>query len=168
VAGSSAFNGHDRATFNGHDRATFNGHDRATDGLEATRSFAAVVETGPIFVDISGRRGRRITWVTAAFAVVGLLFVGGLWFSQVGPAVKPEYVVPCQRVPATSDAPASPVFPARSAARSPRASEAATPSPTSSAPADACSIPTPLPLPLLGWSALAWSASGEPRFGGGS
>jgi hypothetical protein len=37
----------------------------------------------PVFVDDTGHRGRRLAWVAAVAALIGLLLIAAFWISQV-------------------------------------------------------------------------------------
>jgi hypothetical protein len=50
---------------------------------EATsRIYPSGKDAAPVFVDDSGKRGRMLTWVSLAVAVLLLGLVAALWFSQ--------------------------------------------------------------------------------------
>jgi hypothetical protein len=50
---------------------------------EATgRIYPSGKDAAPVFVDDSGKRGRLLTWVSLAVAVLLLGLVAALWFSQ--------------------------------------------------------------------------------------
>jgi hypothetical protein len=52
-------------------------------GQRTGRIYWPVPERRPVFVDDSGRRGRRLAWLAVLLAVLGLALVVALWVSQV-------------------------------------------------------------------------------------
>jgi hypothetical protein len=63
----------------------------------------------PVFVDDTGRRRRLLTWVAFGLALLGLVLVALLWFSQTGVWVSPGAEPRCEAVTAAGCVPAEPV-----------------------------------------------------------
>jgi hypothetical protein len=57
---------------------------RVPENSDATsRIYPSGKDDTPVFVDDSGKRGRLLTWLSLAFALLVLGLVAALWFSQV-------------------------------------------------------------------------------------
>jgi hypothetical protein len=56
---------------------------RVSETREVTsRIYPSGAEAPPVFVDDSGKRGRLLTWLSLAFAVLALGLIAALWISQ--------------------------------------------------------------------------------------
>jgi hypothetical protein len=56
---------------------------RVSETREVTsRIYPSGAEPPPVFVDDSGKRGRLLTWLSLAFAVLALGLIAALWVSQ--------------------------------------------------------------------------------------
>jgi hypothetical protein len=55
-------------------------------GQRTGRIYWPVPERRPVFVDDTGRRSRRLSWLFVLLAVAGLALVIAFWVSQVGSA----------------------------------------------------------------------------------
>jgi hypothetical protein len=56
---------------------------RVSETREVTsRIYPSGKDAPPVFVDDTGKRGRLLTWLSLAFAVVALALVAALWVSQ--------------------------------------------------------------------------------------
>jgi hypothetical protein len=58
--------------------------------------FEVKSEVAPVFVDVSGRRRRRLRWVAYAIGITVLVALLAMWLSQLGGTVRPQPVTPCQ------------------------------------------------------------------------
>jgi hypothetical protein len=56
----------------------------------------------PVFVDVSGRRRRRLRWLAYAIGLAVLVALLVVWLSQLVGTVRPDPVTPC--TPAASAA----------------------------------------------------------------